>query len=117
MAGLHRGRFEPIVISGATIGSPGGVQYAAGSLTVGGSDNARDAIIYRITDQGAVTGKTTLAGAYSCVSYEIWKGYAICASSNGDVPIYEYPGGGSPIETIGPSTGPFQAVISEGPKH
>jgi len=117
MARLHGGRFEPIVISGATIDSPGGVQYAAGSWTVGGADKAGDAIIYRITGQGAVTGKTILAGAYGCSSYEIWKGYVICASSNGDVPVYKYPAGGRPIETIGPSSNPFQVVISEAPKH
>ena len=113
MARLYRGRFTPIVISGATITSPGSVQYAEGSLTIGGADSAGDAIIYRITDQGVVTGETTLAGRFSCTSYEIWKTYAICASGDGNVPIYKYPAGGSPIETVGAFTNPFQVVISE----
>lgn len=116
MARLYRGRFTPIAISGATITSPGTVQYAGGSLTIGGADTAGDAIIYRITDQGVITGGTTLLGSSGCISYEIWKTYAICASDNGNVPIYKYPGGGSPIETIGASTDPFQVVISEAPK-
>jgi hypothetical protein len=115
MARLYRKRFTPIVISGATIASPGGVQYAEGSLTVGGADSVGDAIVYRITDSGVVAGETTLSGA-GCMSYEIWKTYVICASSNGNVPIYKYPAGGRPIETVGASTNPFQAVISEAPK-
>ena len=116
MARLYRGRFTPIVISGATITSPGNVQYAEGSLTISGADSAGDAIIYRITDQGVVTGGTTLSGAFGCMSYDIWKTYVICASPDGNVPIYKYPAGGSPIETIGASTDPFQVVISEAPK-
>ena len=116
MARLYRGAFTPIVISGATIPSPGGVQYAEGSLTIGGADSSGDAIIYRITDQGVVTGGTTLLGAFGCMGYEIWKTYVICASSNGNVPIYKYPAGGSPIETVGVSTNPFQVVISEARK-
>ncbi|MGA9274172.1 MAG: hypothetical protein WBV67_11855 [Candidatus Cybelea sp.] len=116
MARLYRDNFTPIEILGAKIASPGGVQYAEGSLTIGGADNAGDGIIYRITDQGVVTGATTLIGSSGCMSYEIWKTYAICASGNGNVPIYRYPAGGSPIETVGASTYPFQVVISEATK-
>ncbi len=116
MARLYRGRFTPIEVSGAKIASPGGVQYAEGSLTIGGGDDAGDGTIYRITDQGVITGETTLVGSSGCMAYEIWKTYAICASGNGNVPIYKYPAGGSPIETIGASTYPFQVVISEAPK-
>ena len=115
MARLYRGRFDPLTIRGATIMSPGGVQYAEGSLTIGGGDRSQNAIVYRITSHGTVTGSTTLAGAYSCPSYEIWKTWIICASSNGNVPIYKYPRGGNPVATIGASTGPFQVVISEAP--
>lgn len=115
VAQLHHGRFEPITISGATITSPGGMQYAEGSLTIGGTDSAGDAIVYRITDRGVVTGETTLLGAAS-VSYEIWKTYVICASESRGVSIYNYPAGGSPIKTLGTSISPFQAVISEAPK-
>jgi hypothetical protein len=116
LARLYRGRFTPIVISGATITSPGSVQYGEGSLTIGGADGAGDAIVYRITDQGVVTGEATLVGAFGCMSYEIWKSYVICASVNGSVPVYNYPAGGSPIETVGASTNPFQVVISEARK-
>ena len=115
VAQLHHGRFEPITISGATITSPGGMQYAEGSLTIGGTDSAGDAIVYRITDRGVVTGETTLLGAAS-VSYEIWKTYVICASESRGVSIYNYPAGGSPIKTLGTSISPFQAVISEATK-
>ncbi len=101
MARLYRGRFTPIVIKGATIPSPGGVQYAEGSLTIGGADSSGDGVIYRITDRGVVNGKTTLIGSSGCMTYEIWKGYAICGSGKGNVLIYQYAAGGIPIQTLG----------------
>ncbi|HEY2476091.1 MAG TPA: hypothetical protein VGI19_14985 [Candidatus Cybelea sp.] len=116
MARFYRRHFTPIVISGATITTPGGVQYAEGSLTVGGTDPSGNAIVYRVSQKGAVTGSTQLSGAYSCVSYEIWKTSMFCASSNGDVPVYRYPVGGDPIATIGASLSAFQAVVSKAPK-
>lgn len=92
------------------------MQYAEGSLTIGGADSTGDAIVYRITDDGAVTGETTLVGASNCASYEIWKAFVICASGNGNVPVYRYPAGGNAVETVAASTSAFQVVISEAPK-
>ncbi|MBV8197849.1 MAG: hypothetical protein JO263_06925, partial [Candidatus Eremiobacteraeota bacterium] len=116
LARLYRKRFSPIVVKGTTIPSPEGVQYAQGTLTISGPDGFKNALIYRLTKSGTITGVTHLLGGGNCFSYEIWKSYVLCASTNNNVPVFKYPAGGAPLATIGPVAGPFQPVISEAPK-
>ena len=113
---FHRGRFSAIDVKGVTMNSPEGIQYARGSLTISAPDGSQNAFIYRLTTSGTITGATHLLDGGDCLAYDIWKTYVICASSNGNVPVFAYPAGGPPIETIGPSSGPFAVVISEAPK-
>lgn len=113
---FHRRRFSSIDVKGVTMNSPEGIQFAQGSLTISAPDGAQNALIYRLTTSGTITGVTHLLGGGDCLAYDIWKAYAICASSNGTVPVFAYPAGGAPIETIGASTGPFAVTISAAPK-
>ncbi|MBV9263760.1 MAG: hypothetical protein JO324_05505, partial [Candidatus Eremiobacteraeota bacterium] len=113
---FHRGRFSQIDVKGVTMNNPEGIQYAEGSLTISAPDGFQNALIYRLTTSGTITGVTHLLGGGDCLAYDIWKGYAICASSNGNVAVFRYPAGGAPVATIGASTNPFAVTISEAPK-
>jgi hypothetical protein len=68
----RHGTFTPITIQGATLASPGGVQYADGTLTVGdGGAFNQNAAIYRIDTNGNVLSETSLSNAFGMGGYRI----------------------------------------------
>jgi hypothetical protein len=97
---------------GPKIKSAGGVQYDGKSVAIG--DMGRP-IVYQ-TSNGMVTGTTPLRGACDINQFFIYGGQLIAPSycdSNGDVLIYDYPSGGTPVKRLTVHTFPFGAVVSK----
>jgi hypothetical protein len=118
MASFANRQFNPITISGATIGYPGGVQYWQNTLTVADAGSTvTHTTIYQITDVGKVLGQATLGQAYQSYQYEIRHGRVICACyEDKNVQLYAYPAGGTPARTLSKLKGvqPWAAVVSAG---
>ncbi|HXM06193.1 MAG TPA: hypothetical protein VN936_01955 [Candidatus Acidoferrum sp.] len=116
MASFANRQFDPITISGATIGYPGGVQYWKNTLTVADAGSTvTHTTIYQISTAGKVLGETTLGQAYQSYQYEIRHGQVICACyEDKNVQIYPYPAGGTPTRTVTKFKGvrPWAAVVS-----
>jgi hypothetical protein len=116
MASFANRQFDPITISGATIGYPGGVQYWKNTLTVADAGSTvAHTTIYQITEAGKVLGQTTLGQAYQSYQYEIRHGQVICACyEDRNVQLYAYPAGGTPTKTLSKLKGvqPWAAVVS-----
>jgi hypothetical protein len=92
----RHGTFTPITIHGATLVSPGGVQFTNGTLTVGdGGAFNQNAAIYRVDDSGNVLSETSLSNAFEMGGYRIVKRRLVCASlKRRQVQLYAYPSGG-----------------------
>ncbi|HEY1429676.1 MAG TPA: hypothetical protein VGF18_08885, partial [Candidatus Tumulicola sp.] len=95
MASFSHKQFTTIGIQGATLKYPGGVQYADGALTVADAGNTiTNTVIYRITNQGVVLGKTVLGDGYQAPGYEIVKNKLVWACyEERQVQLYDYPAG------------------------
>jgi hypothetical protein len=115
MASLQHGVFAPITIRGATINSPGGVQYVNGALTVADAGNTvQNTIIYRITTDGLVLAQTTLGNAYQSQQYQVVKDRVVCACyDQREVQLYDYPTGGDALKIVRNRKGfSWAAVVS-----
>ena len=115
MGVFARKTFTTIVVKGASISYPGGVQYWK-TLTVGdaGSTVAHPTI-YRMSDTGRVRGKTVLGSAYQTYQYDIRERQVICACyEDRDVQVYPYPAGQTPTKTVTSMKQivPWAAVVS-----
>jgi hypothetical protein len=103
-------KINPITLSGATINFPGGVRFAKRRVNVG--DQA-GAVVYEATEAGTVTGSVPLSGSSDCVDFSIHGHALICPDAgNGEIEIYKYPAGGSPIQVITGLVSPTGAAVS-----
>jgi hypothetical protein len=101
---------DPITLSGATINFPGGVVFAKRKVNIG--DQA-GAVVYEATEAGTVTGSVRLDGSSDCVDFFIYGRALICPDAgNGDIEIYNYPVGGSPIQVTTGLISPTGAAVS-----
>jgi hypothetical protein len=100
----------PITLDGATIGFPGGVQFAGRKVNIG--DQGGD-VIYQATEAGTVTSSTPLGGSVDCVQFFIRRKAVVCPDAgNGDIEVYRYPIGGSPVRVTTGLVAPTGAAVS-----
>jgi hypothetical protein len=94
-----------------TVRFPGSVQWDGKYLTV--TDQSAGAI-YRYTLSGTnatLKGTVLLSGATDCAASWIARPYVYCADAgNDDGEVFKYPGGGSPIATLGGMDFPLGVV-------
>jgi hypothetical protein len=103
-------KINPIALGGATINFPGGVVFARKKVNIG--DQA-SAVVYEATEAGTVTGSVPLDGSSDCVDFFIGGRALICPDAgNGDIEIYKYPAGGSPIQVTTGLIAPTGAAVS-----
>lgn len=97
-------KVEQLSVSGATIESPGPLQYADGNLALGGQDKTEGiTVIYQLAVSGSVAtvvGTTKLLGsggtAFFILGHEV-----VCVNAETlEIAIYKYPAGGEPIKVI-----------------
>jgi hypothetical protein len=107
------GTIQPITVTGATIGSPGGVQYTLSKVNVGDQTGH---VVYRMSEAGVVSGSTQLTGAVNCVQGTILKVAYICPDSGTtDTEFFKYPAGGSATKTLTGFSDPIGTVIVRKP--
>jgi hypothetical protein len=98
--------FTPIRVAGATINYPGGLQYADNALAIGDQSGSPGySVIYQTHISGStatVVGTTDLDYATDAVQTCITPFGTIIVPDAGDgnVQIYRYPAGGTPIDTV-----------------
>lgn len=105
------GQLTNVSWNGPKIRLPGGVQYDGTYLAIGDEQND---LIYRISN-GSAAATVTLQGACLVQEFFIYNHMVIAPSScgsNGDVLIYNYPAGGSPVKRLSGFQLPFGVVIS-----
>jgi hypothetical protein len=92
------------------------VQFDNKTLTVGDQATGLGySIVYRMTTDGTVTGKTSLTSAADCVQYFVGPYALICPNAGGpNAQIYHWPKGGSATKTLaGTYDLPIGAVVSK----
>jgi hypothetical protein len=113
---LPKGSKSWKTLSGASVYSPGAVQFDGKYITVG-DENTDENHIFGYTCSGTTcTLKRTvsLTGADVCGQTWIAKGYVICPDSPNRVEIFKYPAGGSAEATLtGSFSGSLGAVQAE----
>jgi hypothetical protein len=109
---LKGGSIKPIAIRGATIGYAGSLSWSAKtqSMNIGDQQNA---VLYRISPTGKITGSMQLTGSGDVVQGTI-KGPRFIGPdfSNGNVKIFSYPGGGKPHSTLAGLSQPIGSAVS-----
>jgi DNA-binding beta-propeller fold protein YncE len=117
LAELPRGarKFKDLTLSGGRIKTPGGMVYHRGVLAIA---DQRRSIIYQ-TSSGRITGRTQLQGACYVTQFVTIDKRAIVANTcgsarnpTGNVLIYDYPRGGSPIKQLGGLRVAFGVALS-----
>jgi hypothetical protein len=107
--------FTPLTVSGATINAPGSVQVTGSYVNVEDQLGAGgNSVMYQTTLSGStltVTATAQLLGGLDCVQSFVdgaaKKQRVICPDAGTpSINVYEYPAGGSPIETL------YQNVLS-----
>jgi hypothetical protein len=77
----------------------GGVQFDNGKVNIGDQEGAA---IYQATEIGTITGFTPLSSSVDCVEFFVEGKAVICPDAgNGDIEIYKYPAGDSPLQITG----------------
>jgi hypothetical protein len=118
LAELPRGakKFEDLSLTGARIKGPAGVVFHHGVLAIG--DQRRSAIFQ--TSNGRVVGRTSLAKACHINQFLVVGKQAMVANTcgsiqdpTGDLLIYDYPRGGSPVNELTGLSVAFGVAISQ----
>jgi hypothetical protein len=101
-----------LLLKGATVAFPGGVQYVKDILNILDQENAVNYETRVRNGTATVIGKTLLEGSSDCVQQFIYKSRLLCADAgNSDIEVYRYPKGGNPVKTV-PGSEPVGVVVS-----
>ena len=107
LAELSKGAsaFTPLTLSGATIGFPGGVQFADRALAIGDqSGPSGNAVIYQTHVSGStatVAGTTVLKDGGDVTQFCITKYKTVIAPTAPALELFAYPAGGGPVRGFG----------------
>lgn len=106
--------FRALSVSGATINFPGAVQYADGALAIGDQLGPSGyPVLYQTKISGStavVIGTTPLTGSGDAAGCFILK-KEVASPSAGEIQIYEYPAGGSPVRSFAGPSEPIGTAI------
>jgi hypothetical protein len=109
--------FKPIRIKGATVMSPGGVQWGGTNVAVGDRTGTDGPVIYQINvrgNTGTVVGTTPLAGTTAVGQFFI-EGPNVVAPDEGgtEVGFWKYPAGGVATKAITGFGTPVGTAVSD----
>ena len=113
-ASLKGNKFTNIVLSGATIQHPGGVDFVDGKITVGDQQGASGYSIVYQTSGSQIVGSTNLAGSSDVTQYVVdGKQLVGVDAINVAVEFWKYPAGGAMQRALdAPWTTPDGMAIS-----